>query len=213
MKRCIPVVLLSLLVVFAAQAGATNLIQNGDFTSGFDHWTLGTTSNGTAGQGFPAVTGCMFHIGYLCWTGQVGQVNSSDQFEGATLSQTFLSAAGSATISMWYESFNAFQEHGTEGGLFQMYLDGSLVAQQDTGYLQYLGGSSGTLTGTVSLTAGQHTLQIDVLNDLVSDPNHSAYQWVGNVDVEGQVPEPGSLILVGSSVLGLAGVLRRKTGL
>ncbi len=130
MKRCIPVVLLSLLVVFAAQAGATNLIQNGDFTSGFDHWTLGTTSNGTAGQGFPAVTGCMFHIGYLCWTGQVGQVNSSDQFEGATLSQTFLSAAGSATISMWY-SLQRFPRTRNRGRLVPDVLDGSLVAQQN----------------------------------------------------------------------------------
>jgi hypothetical protein len=35
---------------------------------------------------------------------------------------------------------------------------------------------------------------------------------VTGVDVEGTVPEPGSLILMGSGVLGLAGVLRRKIG-
>ena len=52
MKRCASFILLPLLAVFAARAGATNLIQNGDFHTGdFTDWTLGLTSGGVRTTG------------------------------------------------------------------------------------------------------------------------------------------------------------------
>jgi hypothetical protein len=70
---------------------------------------------------------------------------------------------------------------------------------------------NGTLTANANLSAGTHTFEIDVLRHFVGNSS-TPFQYVTNADVEGTVPEPGSLILMGSGVLGLAGVLRRKIG-
>lgn len=207
MRRYTRFVLASLLAVAAAQAGATNLIQNGDFSSGFDHWTLGTTADGTAGQGFPQIAHCDFYNSN-CWFGQVGEVNSNYQYEGATLAQTFSSSAGPATLSFSWEALYVGYRWG--GGEFRMILDGVTVANQDAGYLDYNQWKSGQVSANVNLTAGQHTLEIEVLNNLVSF-NQAPIQGLTAIDVEGNpIPEPGSLAMMCSGVLGLAGVLRRK---
>jgi hypothetical protein len=204
MKRCAAFILLPLLVVFVARAGATNLIQNGDFHTGdFTDWTLGLTSGGYVYG--PTVGGCEAHMGQLCWDGRVASVNG--QYEGATMSQTFTSGAGPATLSMFYEVQMLFL--GGEGGDFRLLLDGNIVAQNNTGDLDPWDLAVGTLGADANLTAGQHTLEIDVLTNRQWDEN-SPIQLVGGIDVEGPVPEPGSLVLMGSGVVGLVGVLRRK---
>jgi hypothetical protein len=208
MKRWASFLLLPLLAVFATQAGATNLIQNGDFHTGdLTDWTSGLTSDGSAGPWGPEVEGCEAHMGQLCWGGQVGSVVYNGQYEGATMSQTFTSGAGPATLSMFYEVQMLFM--GGEGGDFLLLLDGNIVAQNNTGELDSWDLAVGTLAANANLTAGQHTLEIDVLSNVQSDDT-SPIQLVGGIDVEGPVPEPGSLVLMGSGVLGLVGVLRRK---
>ena len=97
-----------------------------------------------------------------------------------------------------------------EGGDFRLLLDGNIVAQYDTGELSPWQFVEGTLEADANLTAGQHTLEIDVLSNEQWDDYTSPIQLVGGIDVEGPVPEPGSLVLMGSGVLGLVGVLRRK---
>lgn len=42
--------------------------------------------------------------------------------------------------------------------------------------------------------------------------NDPSYQALDDISVSPSVPEPGSLILMGSGILGLAGVIRRKLG-
>lgn len=206
MKRNASFIFLALLAVFAAQAGATNLIQNGDFHTGnFTDWTLGLTPNGYVYG--PTVGGCEAHMGQLCWNGRVATLVDG-QYEGATMSQTFTSGAGPATLSMFYEVQMLFM--GGEGGDFRLLLDGNIVAQNNTGDLDQWDLAVGTLTANANLTAGQHTLEIDVLTNQQWDDYTSPIQLVGGIDVEGPVPEPGSLVLMGSGVLGLVGVLRRK---
>ncbi len=95
-----PLVLVALLALVAAQAGATNLIVNGSFQTGdFTGWTLGTTSNGTAGAGFPVVAAWPLG-GMNAWEGEVGEVNFDGTQQGATLTQSFTAAAGSSAISI-----------------------------------------------------------------------------------------------------------------
>jgi len=191
----------------AAQAGATNLIQNGDFQSGdFTDWTIGTTGNGTWGTGFPIVTGWPLG-GMNAAEGQVGEVNFSGAQEGGTLTQTFMSAGGAATESLLWAAMGT---GNADGGEFTMILNGIQIAQFDTGSID--GMLNGTLTASAPTIAGLNTLEIDVTRRFISTSG-TPLQWVTGVDVEGTVPEPGSLILMGSGVLGLAGVLRRKIGL
>ncbi len=212
MKRYLPLVLVALLAVFAAQAGATNLLVNGNFGTGdFTGWTISQTSNGTWGEGFPTVTSWPLG-GENAAEGEVGEVNFTGQYEGGILTQTFNSAAGSATLSFDWAAQGDGVHTNADGGLFELLLDGSILAQHDVGSIGPNDLFNGTLTANANLTAGQHTFEIEILRPYESVFQNTPYQYVTNADVEGTVPEPGSLILMGSGVLGLAGVLRRKIG-
>jgi hypothetical protein len=208
-----PFVLIAVLAILVAQAGATNLLVNGSFETGdFTGWTLGTTSNGTAGEGFPIVAQWPLNGQVNAWKGEVGQVNfNQGVFEGATLSQTFNSARGATTLSFDYAAMGG-NSGNVEGGVFQLVVDGAALAAFDVTDIDAGQVINGTLSTTANLSAGQHTFEIDVLRSFITVPGETPYQYVTNADVEGTVPEPGSLILMGSGVLGLAGILRRKIG-
>jgi hypothetical protein len=202
-----PLVLLALFAFVAAQAGAANLIQNGSFqTNDFTDWTIGTTSNGTWGSGFPIVTGWPLG-GMNAAEGQVGEVNFDGTQQGGTLTQTFQSTGGAATETLLWAAMGT---GNADGGEFTMILNGTQIAQFDTGTINGL--LNGTLTASAPLVAGTNTLEIEVTRRFISTGG-TPFQWVTGVDVEGpggSTPEPGSLVLMGSGVLGLAGFLRRK---
>jgi hypothetical protein len=210
MKTFLP--LLVAVLLFAAQAGATNLIQNGSFqTNDFTDWTIGTTSNGTWGSGFPVVTGWPLG-GMNAAKGEVGEVNFDQTFQGGTLTQSFVSGAGAATLSLMYAAMGDGTHNNADGGDFRLILDGVTLADFDVGSINATQTITGTLTANTVLTGGTHTLQIDVLRQFISAPGNTPYQYVTGVDVEGTVPEPSSILLLGTGALLLAGVLRRKLG-
>ena len=100
-----------------------------------------------------------------------------------------------------------------DGGLFELVLDGTLLAQHDVGTIGPNDLFNGTLTANANLSAGSHTFEIEVLRPYTSLPANTPYQFVTAADVEGQgVPEPGSFVLLISGVLGVAGVVSRKLG-
>jgi hypothetical protein len=203
--------LVALLAIFAAQAGATNLLVNGSFQSGdFSGWTIGNTSNGTWGQGFPLVTAWPFG-GMNAAQGEVGEVSFDGTYQGGTLSQTFYGGGGdTSTLSFDWAAMGDGQTNH-EGGLFELLLDGTVLAQHDVGAIGPDQLVSGTLSANFQLSVGTHTFEIAVLRPYLSIYQNTPFQYVTNADVEG-IAEPGSLILMGSGVLGLAGVLRRKIG-
>ena len=213
MKRYMPLVLLALFALVAAQAGATNLIQNGSFQNNdFSNWTIGTTSNGTWGTGFPVVAGWPLGGGLNSAQGEVGEVNFDGTQQGGTLTQTFQSTGGAATESLLWAATDPFGGNA-DGGQFTMILNGTIIAQIDSGGINQGQTLNGMLSASVPLLAGTNTLEIDVTRRFITLPNDTPFQFVTAIDVEGNgVPEPGSLVLMGSGVLGLAGVLRRKLG-
>ena len=204
--------LLVAILLFAAQAGATNLIQNGSFqTNDFTDWTIGTTSNGTWGSGYPVVAGWPLG-GMNAAQGEVGEVNFDQTQQGGTLTQTFASAGGAATESLLWAATDPFGGNA-DGGEFTMFLNGVEIAQFDTGAITQGQTLNGTLSASVPLVAGTNTLEIVVSRSFTAaPPNSTPFQYVTGVDVEGTVPEPSSILLLGIGALGLAGVLRRKLG-
>jgi PEP-CTERM motif len=204
--------LLGAILLFVAQAGATNLIQNGSFQdNNFTDWTIGTTSNGIWGSGFPVVTGWPLG-GMNAAKGEVGEVNFDGTFQGGALSQTFTSGAGAATLSFdWAATGDGTHTNG-DGGDFRLLLDGIILADHDVGSIGPNDLFNGTLTANANLSAGTHTFEIDILRPFIANAGNTPYQYVTNADVEGTVPEPSSILLLGIGALGLAGVLRRKLG-
>jgi hypothetical protein len=199
------------ILLFAAQAGATNLIQNGSFqTNNFTDWTIGTTSNGTWGSGYPVVAGWPLG-GMNAAQGEVGESTFDGTQQGGTLTQMFVSAGGAATESLLWAATDPFGGNA-DGGEFTMFLNGVQIAQFDTGTINQGQTLNGTLSASVPLVAGTNTLEIVVSRRFITVQNSTPFQYVTGVDVEGTVPEPSSILLLGIGALGLAGVLRRKLG-
>src|SRR5690242_5410552 len=116
-KRYISVAFVALLAVIAVRADATNLIQNGDFQTGFTSWTIGTTSNGTWGSGYPTIVINYPFPGMNAVEARVGEVNSTGLEEGGTLTQSFQSSGGAAVISMDWAA-QGKGNYDLEGGEF-----------------------------------------------------------------------------------------------
>ncbi len=189
------------------------MLINGSFEDGtFNHWTLGTTSNGTAGPGFPVVAPWPLDNNINSWEGEVGEVSFTGAYEGATLKQDFQTTGGAATLSFMYAAMGNIDHGNADGGDFRLILDGNILQDFDVGAIEQQQIISGTLSADVSLSAGTHTFEIDVLRHYLGNSS-TPFQYVTGADVESNlVPEPGSLVLMGSGVLGLAGILRRKFG-
>ena len=177
-------------VMFLLMAGTamanTNYIVNGGFETGdYTGWASG-------GCGPAFVTSS-----FAGWLPHSGNFFSAEGGVGCdhTLSQSFADAAGGATISFWYGS------DGATTNDLNVYWDGNLIfslvndGNTEPNYVNY--------TFNVAAT-GFDTLTIGVRND-------PAWQALDDVSVTSSaVPEPGSLALMGSGLIGLAGAVRRQ---
>jgi len=183
------------LLMCAPMAFGQNLLSNGGFETGdFTGWTTGGNFEDTE-----VVSGAFYEYSgaqegnFYAVLGPVG----SD----GTLSQSFADHAGTSyTFSFWIASV------GDNPSDFSAYWDGTAVlslTNPDTGanWSEY----SFTETGT-----GNDTISFSFRDD-------PAYIALDNVSVAAQsgtstVPEPSSLLLMGTGALGLLGVVRRKLG-
>jgi len=176
--------------VAAPMTYAQNLLTNGSFETGdFTGWTTGGNFEFTqvVSGAFDEYTGAQDGTFYTT----MGPVGSD-----GTLSQTLTTVAGAQySISFWFASV------GDNPSDFSVLWDGTpllSLTNPNTGanWTQYTFDATGT---------GSDTLTFSFRDD-------PAYMALDNVSVQETVPEPTSLLLVGTGILGLAGTVRRKLG-
>jgi hypothetical protein len=189
-KALLALVALVTLLLVVPTSFAANLVTNGSFeTSDFTGWTEGGNFEFTQ-----VVTGPFYvYTGAEDgdWYATMGPVGGD-----GTLSQTLATNPGTQyTFSFWLNAV------GDDPSDFSASWDGTTLYSQadpNTGgnWTQF----SFSVTGTGSDT---------IMFAFDDDP---AYIALDNVSVSSgsTTPEPGSLLLFGSGVVGLAGMLRRK---
>jgi len=188
LKTLLVIVALAVCVASAPATFAQNLLTNGSFeTSDFTGWTTGGNFEDTE-----VVSGAFYDYtgaqdgNYYAVLGPVG----SD----GTLSQTLTDHAGAQyTVSFWFASV------GDNPSDFSASWDGTpllSLTNPATGstWSQY----TYSVTGT-----GSDTLTFAFRDD-------PAFMALDNVSATQNAPEPSSLLLLGTGVLGLGGIVRRK---
>ena len=203
------------IALVALSVGAqASLIVNGDFETGnLNGWTTYTTAGGTIGvpavsafdtSGAGASNAAMFNVGRVIFGVGASQ-------EGGGLFQSFMFGGGMVNIAADIAVLLNGGGRNLEGGLFSLLLDGSVVDSFDFGDVFLNVAERSTLDYAGLLSAGNHELRFEITRGFTTG-DVSPFQYLDNVVVTGgnQVPEPGTLALVGLALAGV-GWARRAT--
>lgn len=209
LRSIVFVVALCALTVSAASASVISLQRPTNYAPVPAGGTgLATVGFPTAGDTFCAATsGC----GTIPAGGQTDFQWTAGDY---VVSSIFVLPTASVTDLHANWSFQDFLGGGNSETWY-IYVNGTLVAQTvlpDDGY----NGDIGTVTGAVIFApiapvAGGYQISL-VLQNTVPFGGGSVAWLDGGTTGLSYVPEPGSLVLLGSGVLGLAGLMRRKLG-
>jgi len=193
-------------------ASDTNsLLVNGDFEAGdFSGWTLTTTPRGTIWQstGAPQITS--FATRKNSEPSRAATLNVGQDYQQSTgvhtrqggyLSQTFWGPAGTYSVTLAVAVGNAIYMNDS-GGNFTVFMDGVTLTEYQFGSIYIKELQRATLSGSSELSAGWHTLSIQVDRPYTAD-EFTPYQYIDNVVVS--VPEPSSMALTGLIAAGVLG--------
>lgn len=174
-----------------ATASAASIVVNGDFQTGtLAGWTSNQSVSfpwviASSGSNFYASTGC---VGAPCITGTMAQQSYLYQD---------LSTVAGTTYAL---SFDYNPDGGTPNDLEVLF--GSTVVAN------LVNAPNTTLTYTYSVLATGSTTRLEFLGR--QDPSFNFLDNVSATGAAGITPEPSTFVLVGSSMLGLAGAVRRR---
>ena len=174
-------------------------LANGDFETGdLTGWTPFTTTNGTLGFDYPQVV--IFDTnddGTATYSAQfsVGQASNDNLTKrGGGIYQTVHLAQGDYAISADIAVAFGTPEVGTatQGGLFELLVDGVVVASHNFGYV-YVNTTQHSLIASVPITStGYHEIRVRITRPGNSAPELN--QYIDNVVLSGDAistePEP-----------------------
>jgi len=206
------------IILGSGAAQAATLVQNGDFaTRDFTGWSFFTTANGTLGQS-PNPQVSLFDV-----TGSgaqnaaefdVGQVifKLFGTAEGGGISQAITTTAGTLNFSADIAAFLG-STRNNELGIFSALLDGNVLDTVDLGPIEQPGTLRDSLNFSQTVTAGSHTLAIEVTRPFTSTFGVTPNEFVTNITASmagAAVPEPTTWLLMLAGFGGVGGLLRRK---
>jgi hypothetical protein len=189
---------ISLLVALAIPLSAANLVVNGDFTLNCNGWSTSNTDgsfcqNGSGGLG----------------AGNPGGFAVLNNYPGVvpTMSQTISGLVVGDTYQLTWDMESAYHCCGSSsipgaGATF----DGNLfafVVLNSQGWTSY--------SETFTYTGASNVLSF--MAQMNGTDTDAGFDNIVLTDVQSPVPEPSTLAMMGSAVLGLAGLVRRKTNI
>ena len=194
--------LLTILYLMLAVAPAMASYSNGPYNGTTDAWTI--NFGFTVSDSFTLSGGTVSSFHFVYW-----DASASDLLTTADLQLGTTSFGGSATTVAFSNTFLGTNQYGYN--LFQADATGLSIP--------WAGGAGFATLGNACSTSGC-SVSNPIYWDENSGPSTAYENTLGSIPSEaftlgaccGPVPEPSSIMLFGSGVLGLAGVLRRKLG-
>jgi PEP-CTERM motif-containing protein len=182
-------------VIVGAPCGTDTCVA---FSGTVGQWTINLTSGDSGGSGNPTTDLSSLNA---TTSGFASPLNVELSNNGFTTSTSSLIAASSGTLLS-----------GTGTETYSAYLDNGNTDFAKTRLIGTLGPFSASYAAAVKTGPGPTTTPFSLTEDLVLTAGSGGVKWntYSGIVPPARIPEPGSLLLLGSGLLGFGGFARKK---